>query len=213
MAIGYEYRNDDIQSNPDAVARDGLFWGFFSEDKGAFGDVTLNEVFGEIELPLRADMPLLKELTVNLSGRLTDHDYYGENDTASVKVGYRPSEPFLLRATWGTAFRAPNNRELFLLGSTGFTNVFDPCYVPESAIGGIGDGANEGAYIPERDQRDPELLANCRATGVDPTLLTTVALTASAQTGEFDPRSGESQVTYGFAYGRTSATSSTFHWA
>ena len=29
MAIGYEYRNDDIQSNPDAVARDGLFWASF----------------------------------------------------------------------------------------------------------------------------------------------------------------------------------------
>ena len=204
MAIGYEYRNDDIQSNPDAVARDGLFWGFFS-DKGAFGDVSLNEVFGEIELPLRADMPLLKELTLNVSGRLTDHDYYGENDTASVKLGYRPTEPFLLRATWGTAFRAPNNRELFLLGSTGFTNVSDPCYVPESAIGGIGDGAGEGAYIPERDQRDPELLANCRATGVDPTLANNGGFntfSTEVQTGgslTLDPEESESY-TYGFAY-------------
>ena len=204
MAIGYEYRNDDIQSNPDAVARDGLFWGFFS-DKGAFGDVSLNEIFGEIELPLRADMPLLKELTLNVSGRLTDHDYYGENETASVKLGYRPTEPFLLRATWGTAFRAPNNRELFLLGSTGFTNVSDPCYVPESAIGGIGDGAGEGAYIPERDQRDPELLANCRATGVDPTLANNGGFntfSTEVQTGgslTLDPEESESY-TYGFAY-------------
>jgi iron complex outermembrane receptor protein len=129
LAFGYEYRLDDIQSNPDAVARDGLFWGFFS-DKGAFGDVSLNEVFAEVQLPLLADKPLLKELTVNVAGRLTDHEYYGENETASAKIGYRPSEPFLIRATWGTAFRAPNNRELFLLGSTGFTNFFDPCYAP-----------------------------------------------------------------------------------
>ena len=56
-------------------------------------------MFAEVQLPYRADMPLLKELTMNLSGRLTDHEYYGENETASVKVGYRPTEPLLFRAT------------------------------------------------------------------------------------------------------------------
>ncbi len=204
LGIGFEYRNDDIQSNPDAVARDGLFWGFFS-DKGAFGDVSLNEVFAELDLPLVANMPLLKELTINLSGRLTEHDYYGENETASVKVGYRPSEPFLLRATWGTAFRAPNNRELFLLGSTGFTNVFDPCYVPETAISGDPTDPNSGQYNPELDQRDPEVLANCRATGVDPTLannggfnnFSTEVSTGGSLT--LDPEESESY-SFGFAY-------------
>ena len=46
LAVGLEYRNDDIQSNPDAVARDGLFWGFFA-DKGAFGDVSIKEAFAK----------------------------------------------------------------------------------------------------------------------------------------------------------------------
>ena len=203
LAIGFEHRNDDIQSNPDNVAADGLLWGFFS-DKGAFGDVDISEMFAEVQLPYRADMPLLKELTMNLSGRLTDHEYYGENETASVKVGYRPTEPLLFRATWGTAFRAPNNRELFLLGSTGFTTVFDPCYIPEAALGGVGD-AQQGGYIPERDQRDPELLANCRATGVDPTLANNEGFnnfSTEVQTGgslTLDPEESESY-SYGFAY-------------
>lgn len=204
VAIGVEYRNDDIQSNPDAVARDGLFWGFFS-DKGAFGDVSLTEAFAEVQLPIIADKPLLKELTINLAGRLTDHEYYGENETASVKVGYRPSEPFLIRATWGTAFRAPNNRELFLLGSSGFTNVFDPCYVPETAISGDPNDPNSGQYNPALDQRDPEVLANCRATGVDPTLannggfntFSTEVSTGGSLT--LDPEESESY-SYGFAY-------------
>jgi hypothetical protein len=51
LAIGFEHRIDDIQSNPDDVARDGLFWGFFS-DKGAFGEVDISEVFAEVQLPL-----------------------------------------------------------------------------------------------------------------------------------------------------------------
>ena len=203
LAVGIEHRNDDIQSNPDAVARDGLFWGFFA-DKGAFGDVDISEVFAEVQLPLIADKALLKELTVNMSGRLTDHEYYGENETASVKVGYRPTEPFLIRATWGTAFRAPNNRELFLLGSTGFLNVFDPCYIPEEAIGGVGD-PEEGAYIADRDQRDPEVLANCRATGVDPTLANNNGFntfSTEVKVGgslDLDPEESES-FSYGFAY-------------
>ena len=204
MAIGLEHRIDEIDSRPDAVARDGLFWGFFS-DKGAAGDVTLSEVFAEVQLPLIADKPLLKELTVNLAGRLTDHEYYGQNDTASAKIGYRPSEPFLIRATWGTAFRAPNNRELFLRPISGFTNIADPCYVPEDAQGGI-QGPNPGGYIPELDLREPEVLANCRATGVDPTVAGTFNTANIYNTEVFnvgnldlDPEESES-FSYGFAY-------------
>ena len=50
LAIGFEHRIDDIQSNPDEVAAEGLFWGFFS-DKGAFGEVDISEVFAELQLP------------------------------------------------------------------------------------------------------------------------------------------------------------------
>ena len=164
LGVGYEYRNDDISSNPDDVARDGLFWGFFA-DKGAQGDRDVHELFGEIEIPLLANKPLATELNINLSARLTDDEYYGDNTTESVKIGWRPVESLLIRSTWGTAFRAPNLRELFLGGSTGFLNVADPCYIPEAAL----DPFN-GGYNPDLDQRDPLVLSNCLATGVDPTL-------------------------------------------
>jgi iron complex outermembrane receptor protein len=36
MSLGFEYRKDEINSMPDAVARDGLFFGYFS-DGGAVG--------------------------------------------------------------------------------------------------------------------------------------------------------------------------------
>ena len=115
LGLGAEVRFDDISSNPDAVAAEGLFWGFFS-DKGAQGDRQVSEVFAEVEIPLLANKPLATELSVNLSGRITDDEYYGTNTTESVKIGWRPVEPLLIRGTWGTAFRAPNLRELFLAG-------------------------------------------------------------------------------------------------
>ena len=73
----------------------GMVYFSASSDKGAVGDVDISEVFAELQLPIKADMALLKELTFNLSGRLTDHEYYGENETASVKVGYRPMSLFV----------------------------------------------------------------------------------------------------------------------
>lgn len=198
LGVGFEYRNDDLSSSPNAVASEGLFFGFFS-DQGAQGDRDITEWFGEIEIPVVANKPLFTELTVNLSARLTDDEYYGENSTESVKIGWRPVEPLLIRGTWGTAFRAPNLRELFLGGTTGFTNVSDPCYLPAEAFDAL-----TGEYIPENDQRDPLVLANCAATGVDPTLANNNGFntfSVEVLTGgslELDPEESESW-TLGFA--------------
>ena len=164
LGFGVELRRDAIDSIPDAVARDGLLWGFFS-DGGAVGQKDTKEAFVEIELPLLGGMRLAEELTLNLSTRLTNDEIYGNNWTEAVKVGYRPFNSLLLRATYGTAYRAPNLRELFLAGTTSFFTITDPCYVPEAAL-----GAEDGNYDPANDQRDQQLLDNCRANGVDPTL-------------------------------------------
>ena len=164
LGLGAEYRIDEIDSDPNAVARDGLFWGFFS-DRGAKGERDTQEWFAELEVPILADRFLATELNINVSARITDDEYYGKNSTEAVKIGWRPFDSLLLRGTWGTAFRAPNLRELFLQGTTGFLNVFDPCYVPEDALSGITQD-----YDPTLDDREQEVLANCRASGVDPTL-------------------------------------------
>ncbi len=164
LGVGVEWRRDEINSMPDAVARDGLLWGFFS-DGGALGSKDTKEVFAEIELPLLGGLSLAEELTLNLSSRLTNDEFYGSNLTESVKVGYRPFSSLLLRGTYGSAFRAPNLRELFLAGSTGFNTVFDPCYIPNAALDEL-----TGGYNPANDPREQEVLDNCRASGVDPTL-------------------------------------------
>ncbi len=85
---------------PDAVARDGLFFGYFS-DGGAVGSKDMKEMFLEIEAPLLAGKRLAKELNINVSARLTDDEIYGSNTTESVKIGYRPVNSLLLRATYG----------------------------------------------------------------------------------------------------------------
>ena len=55
------------------MARDGLFFGYFA-DGGAVGNKTTQEAFGEVELPLLIGQT---PLSLNLSGRWTDDEFYG----------------------------------------------------------------------------------------------------------------------------------------
>ena len=201
--LGFEWRLDDINSIPDEVARDGLFFGFF-RDGGAEGDKYIRELFGEVELPIAAGMPGVEELVVNLSGRLTDDEFYGSDFTYSGKLGWRPVPSLLIRGTYGTSYRAPNLRELFLVEQTGFLNVLDPCIIPEDARG------INGEYIPEGDDREPEVLQNCINQGVDPTALdnngfnvlsTEIARVGVEELGReaLDPETSTS-FTYGFSF-------------
>lgn len=169
MSLGFEYRKDEINSMPDAVARDGLFFGYFA-DGGAVGSKDSKELFVEVEAPLLANKPLAKELTLNASMRFTDDEIYGSNTTESVKIGWRPVNSLLIRGTYGSAFRAPNLRELYLANQTGFNFVFDPCATPSSALASGGDiEAGAGQYDASLDPREQEVLNNCIAEGIDPT--------------------------------------------
>ena len=163
FGFGAEHRNDDIASIPDAVAREGLFFGFFS-DGGATGSKDTDELFAEVELPLLAGVKGFEELTLNMSTRYTDDEIYGSNSTESFKLGWRPVESLLIRGTFGTSFRAPNLRELYLQAQSGFGSIFDECFNDDDSWT-IGVGYNAAG-----DDREPQVLANCIAQGVDPTL-------------------------------------------
>ena len=161
VVLGGEWREDTINSNPDFTASNGLFFGFFA-DGGASGSKWIRELFGEIDIPLMAGQPLVEELVLNVSGRLTDEEFYGTNGTFAIKGGWRPVPSLLFKFSYGTSFRAPNLRENFLRGQSGFTGLFDPCAVPDAAF-------VNGAYDASLDQRQDFVLSNCLREGRDPT--------------------------------------------
>jgi iron complex outermembrane receptor protein len=194
--FGVEYRKDEINSIPDAVARDGLFFGYFS-DGGAIGSKDMSEAFFEVEAPLLMGEKFAKELRLNVSARITDDEIYGSNSTYSAKVGWRPINSLLIRGTYGTAFRAPNLRELFLMAQTGFNTIFDPCYVPEEAI-----DVFTGEYDSTADPREAYVLDNCRATGMDPLTQGFASYSVEQSTGgslTLDPETSDSW-TAGFSW-------------
>ncbi|RPF72003.1 TonB-dependent receptor domain-containing protein [Aurantiacibacter spongiae] len=162
VVVGGEYRYDKLDSQPDAVAAQGLFFGYFA-DQGGEGNKYILEGFGEVNLPVFSN-DFLGDFEVNASGRISKDEYYGTNETYSLKGGWRPVPAVLLKISYGTSFRAPNLRENFLAGQSGFGGLTDPCAVPSDAFFPLG-----GGYSAADDNRDQQVLENCRREGRDPT--------------------------------------------
>ena len=203
--VGVEYQSDQIESDPNEIARDGLFFGFFS-DAGARGEKFVRSAYAEVDIPLVADKPLFRQLEVNLSARVLEDEFYGGASTYSGKLGWRPFDSLLLKASYGTSFRSPNLRENFLQPQTGFLTLFDPCVVPAGALTtDLNNPDADQIYDPSLDGRDPDTLDRCRAEGLDPTTLgiggnsffsTEVATTGSL---DLDPEESTS-FTAGFSF-------------
>jgi vitamin B12 transporter len=50
---------------------------------------------------------------VNLSGRVDDHETYGDHTTGHIAWGYNPASDLRLTASYGTGFRAPSLNDLY----------------------------------------------------------------------------------------------------
>ena len=170
LVLGVEYRKDEIATDANDVASEGLLWGYFS-DQGATGSRSLKEVYFETELPLLKGAKYAEELTVTASGRWTDESFYDAEKVYSLKAVYRPTEWLTLRGTKGTSYRAPNLRERFLAGTTGFNNITDPCVVPDAARDSGLDVNGPEIYNADNDTRLTRVLDSCTANGIDPTAL------------------------------------------
>ena len=205
--FGGEWRKDRIDTDPNSAASNGLFFGFFA-DQGANGSKVIRELYGELNIPLIAAKPMVEELNLEVAGRLTDEEFYGTNYTYSIKAGWRPVSSLLLRMTYGTSFRAPNLRENFLGGLSGFNGVFDPCAVPNAAF-----NAQAGGYVAALDTRDQTILDNCTREGRDPTsvgidnqglntLQTPSVEITSGGSLDIDPETSRS-ITAGFSFEET----------
>ncbi len=149
-AFGVQWRRDEINDTPGPVTLAGNLWGSTSSGITKGSD-SVKEVFGELEIPLIKGMPLIDELTVNLSDRYSDYQSYGANNTYRGSVNWRITPEFRIRGTYGTSFRAPALYELFLADQTSFIGQFgnDPCYHWSTNAG-----------LPDRVKQ------NCQAAGV-----------------------------------------------
>lgn len=117
--VGAEYRKADIDDTPGLDSQTNNTYNF-STAAITRGKDAVKEVFGEIEVPLLADMPFAHELTLSASARYTDYDSYGDDTTYKVGLNYAPVDWLMFRATYGTSYRAPALFEQYLGATAGF---------------------------------------------------------------------------------------------
>ncbi len=151
--IGALYQEDSIDDQPAQVIQDGQAWGD-SQAGRTIGEDTTTAIYGELGIPLLADMPLVEDLNLTLSGRYTDVDSYGAESTYKVGANWVVTPEWRIRASQGTSFRSPALFELFLAGETSFLGqrAIDPCVNWE---------ANEDAGVITA-----RVAANCAADGI-----------------------------------------------
>lgn len=134
LAFGYQFREDSAKDTPDSqvAALGDAATGTPRQPTG--GRIRVSEFFGEVVIPLLADVPLFQTLELEAAVRTSDYNTFGHTTNPKYGLRWRPFEDLLLRGTFSEAFRAPNVGELFGGGGVSFPDLSDPC-----SVGRLGD--------------------------------------------------------------------------
>ncbi|NVE94757.1 TonB-dependent receptor [Altererythrobacter lutimaris] len=157
IALGYEHRDDEIDSQNSFLGVDGSN---ASENPVAEGETrgsrNLDEVYAEIQIPLLLDKPFFETLQIDGAVRYTDESNFGGEETYRIRGLWRPVDWVQISGSYGTSYRAPNLREQFLASQGG-------------GIGGGLDPCINANFATTTDFSDPSTINtinNCIASGV-----------------------------------------------
>lgn len=167
LVLGVEARRDTIDSQVDFLGANGLL---VAEDPGTegvtAGSRTVNEIFGELSLPILRQVDGAHELTIDIAMRYTDESNFGGESTERFRVSYSPVDWVSFSAAYGTSFRTPNLREQFLGDQFGGTSGgADPCNSAPYLSG------EPRVYDPALEDRSQIVLDNCVLSGANPFVL------------------------------------------
>ena len=130
VAVGYEHRNEKAVFTPDNFQQQGL--GRSVPITPLAGEYNLDEVFGELLLPLASPelgLPFLQSAQVYARGRYVDNTVNGGFFSWAVGGTIAPIEDIEFRGNFTRSFRAPAITELFLPIVNAFNTVPDICSV------------------------------------------------------------------------------------
>jgi iron complex outermembrane receptor protein len=146
-AMGFEHRSEEASYDPDPMVRNGQIAG--TSGQPTRGDYALNEAYLELQVPLLADMAFARELSLDVAGRYSDYNNFGSTTNTKFGLKWKPIDSLLVRATYGTGFRAPTVENLYGGTVTTRDSYTDPC---DTTFGAAANNA--------------QVQARCRAGGV-----------------------------------------------
>ena len=128
FSVGLEWRTAEAEYIPDEYLRSGDVIGF-NPGLPTSGDVTVNEIFTEVRVPILADLPFVQKLTANGGYRSSDYDLdgVGRVETYLYGVDWRVNDSVAFRGQFQRAIRAPNIGDLYGGLQLNFQTLNDPC--------------------------------------------------------------------------------------
>ncbi len=147
FAVGYEHRDQEASYTPDPIITAGL--GADVPTSPAAGGFNVDEVYGELRIPLLSDTPFFQKLELDGAVRHSNYSSFGSNTTFTLSGLWKPVSDLLLRGGYAESLRAPSIGEMYAGRSRSDATINDPC---TSAPGG--------------SWSDPTVQANCIANGV-----------------------------------------------
>ncbi|MGO4168323.1 TonB-dependent receptor plug domain-containing protein [Novosphingobium sp. YAF33] len=125
FALGGEYRKETSRFVADELVSQGLtFTSALGDTRGAF-DVW--EVFGEVNLPILADMPFAHRLSANGAVRYSDYSTVGSTSAWKLGGEWAPVQDVTFRGSYSKSVRAPNISELYTGATQTYQAINDPC--------------------------------------------------------------------------------------
>ena len=125
FALGYEHRKQEGFYQPDAIYPANESAGVPSGPTS--GQYDVDEVYGEIQIPILKGVPGADLLQVSAALRWFDYSTFGSDTTSKFGLNWRPVRDLLVRGTLGEGFRAPGIGELFGTFSRFDQTLTDPC--------------------------------------------------------------------------------------
>jgi len=163
FAVGGEYRAETSFSEFDPLTQSGATFlnAIPTFDPPKF---TEKSVFGEIRIPILADVPFFNELTAEGAARYSDYNTAaGSIFTWNAGGVWSPMDGLRFRGNFSRSIRVPNPSDLFSPQSQNFAFIADPCDLLNIGLGNF----------PANRQ------ANCAAAGIPAGFVNTPARTQS----------------------------------
>jgi outer membrane receptor protein involved in Fe transport len=126
IAVGAEARTDRGKVTVDDAQRWGDIYGF-NATQDQDGKLNVKELYGEVRVPILADLPFVHEFSVEAGARFSDYSSVGGLFNWKLGAQWSPVDWLKFRGIFNKAARAPSIVELFQNGDQGFPSYADFC--------------------------------------------------------------------------------------
>ncbi|WP_336969177.1 TonB-dependent receptor domain-containing protein [Sphingobium aromaticiconvertens] len=155
IAAGIEHRRETSSEIFDPIANAGR--NGYAQQTNTAGAITIKEAYGELQVPLLANIPFFHNLTARGAARASKYSqltrtFIGYN----VGFEYAPVRDIRFRGVYARAIRAPGISELFRPAQVTIDTVADPC---------LGVTLTSADATSVNCRRDASVVANINANG------------------------------------------------